>query len=62
MPLVFFDSNIFRGLGRNPYNNFVGFLVNLKTPKGHFEINWPWGESKMNIIFYVRQTVALSSM
>ena len=21
--------------------NFVGFLVYLKTPKGHFEINWP---------------------
>ena len=32
---------LFRGYGRNPYRNFVGFLVDLKTPKGHFEINWP---------------------
>ena len=23
------------------YNKFVGFLVDWKTPKGHFEINWP---------------------
>ena len=36
---LFLIQPIFRGLGRNPYNNFVGFLVDLKTPKGHFEIN-----------------------
>ena len=28
-----------RNKGRNPDKNFVGFLVDLKTPKGHFEIN-----------------------
>ena len=27
--------------GRNPYNSFVGFLVQTMTPKRHFEINWP---------------------
>ena len=25
--------------GRNPYNIFVGFLVETMTPKRHFEIN-----------------------
>ena len=24
---------------KSPYKNFVGFLEDLKTPKGHFEIN-----------------------
>ena len=37
---------LFRGQGRNPYKNFVGFLVDLVTPKDltpkrHFEIYWP---------------------
>ena len=27
--------------GRNHYKNFIGILVDLKTPKEHFEINWP---------------------
>ena len=27
--------------GRNPYNIFVGFLVEMMTLKRHFEINWP---------------------
>ena len=26
-------------LGRNSHKNFVGFLVDLKTPKVYFEIN-----------------------
>ena len=30
-------------LFRNRYNNFIGFLVNLVTPKGHFVINLPLG-------------------
>ena len=30
-----------RGFCRNPGNNFVGFLEDLKTLKGHFEIDWP---------------------
>ena len=30
---------LFRGKGRNPGKNFVGFLGDLKTPK----INWPLG-------------------
>ena len=34
---------LFRGKGRNPWKNLVGFLEDLKTPKGHFEINWPLG-------------------
>ena len=25
----------------NPYKNVIGFLIDLKTPKRHFEINWP---------------------
>ena len=32
---------LFRSYGRCPGKNFVGFLGDLKTPKGHFEINWP---------------------
>ena len=35
--LLLFDP-LFKGQGRNPYKIFVGFLVFLKTPKGHFEI------------------------
>ena len=27
--------------GQKSRNNFVGFLVQTMTPKGHFEINWP---------------------
>ena len=27
-------------LGRNPLKNFVGFLVQTKTPKSPFEMNW----------------------
>ena len=38
----FFDLTSFlRGWGRNPYRKFVGFWGDLKTPKGHFDINWP---------------------
>ena len=35
----FFDLTSFRGQGRNPGKNFVGILVQMMTPKGHFEIN-----------------------
>ena len=31
----------FRGYSRNPEKKLVGFLRDLKTPKGQFEINWP---------------------
>ena len=27
--------------GRNLYNIFIDFLVQMMTPKRHFEINWP---------------------
>ena len=27
--------------GRNPYNIFVAILVEMMTPKRHFEVNWP---------------------
>ena len=39
--VLFFVSTLFRGLGRNSYKDFVGFMVDLKTPKGYFEINRP---------------------
>ena len=32
----------FRFLVRDPYKHFVGFLVDLKTPKSRSEINWPF--------------------
>ena len=32
---------LFRGKGRNHGKKFVGFLEDLKTSKGHFEINRP---------------------
>ena len=35
---------LFRGQGRNPGENFVGILVQMMTPKGHFEIDWPLAE------------------
>ena len=56
----FFDLTLFREKGRNPYKKFVGFLVDLKTPKGHFEINWPLtkiSSRKCQIIFL--QTIYL---
>jgi hypothetical protein len=34
----FFMQPLFRGKGRIPYKTFVGFLVDLNTLKGHFEI------------------------
>ena len=38
---TFPDLTSFLGWSRNSFKHFVGFLVDLKTPKGHFEINWP---------------------
>ena len=34
-------SQLFKILGQNLSNFFVGILVETMTPKGHFEINWP---------------------
>ena len=42
---TFLMSNLFKGQGGNPGENFVGFLEDLKTPKRHFEINWPLEEA-----------------
>ena len=28
-------------LGQNLSNSFIGLLVQMMTPNGHFEINWP---------------------
>ena len=39
MATIRIQNIYFRGKGRNPGKNFVGFLEDLKTPKGHFEIN-----------------------
>ena len=36
--LIFLIGPLFRGQGRNPYKNVIGFLVDLKKPKGYFEI------------------------
>ena len=33
------------------FKDLVGFLVNLKTPKGHFEINWPLAEFPIKITY-----------
>ena len=38
--------------GRNPYNIFVGFLVETMTPKRHFEINWPLVFLDLLILFH----------
>ena len=37
---TFLITPLFRGKGRNPGKKIVVFLEHLKTPKGHFEINW----------------------
>ena len=39
--MSFWCLQISQKTNRNPGKNFVGFLGDLKTPKGHFEINWP---------------------
>ena len=40
-------------LGQKSSNLFVGILVEMMTPKRHFEINWPLGrESKSQVRFY----------
>ena len=36
----FFDLTSFKRLGQKS-KNFIGFWGDLKTPKGHFKINWP---------------------
>ena len=51
-----FYTTLFRSQNRNPYKNFVGFLVGLKTPKGHFEINWPLKDNQCSVIFLYRAT------
>ena len=37
----FFDLTSFKRLGRNTRKHSFVFLGDLKTPIGHFEINWP---------------------
>ena len=37
--IKFLIQLLFRGQGRNPGKNFVGFLVQTMAPKRHFEIN-----------------------
>ena len=44
---------LFRGWGRNPGKTFVVFWGDLKTTKGHFEINWPLGRDA----FYKRNSI-----
>ena len=39
--------------GRNPYNIFVGFLVETMTSKRHFEINWPLENQKGLILVLI---------
>ena len=40
---LFFDLTHFRELGQRYRNFFVSFLVQMKTFKSAFEINWPLG-------------------
>ena len=37
----FFDLTYFREVGQKYKNIFVRFLVQIKTSKSYFEINWP---------------------
>ena len=39
--IKFFDLNSFKRLGQKSKNNTVGFLVQMRTRKFAFEINWP---------------------
>ena len=64
MPL-FFWFDLFRGYGRTPGEDFAGFLGDLKTPKGHFEINWPLETKLMNFfkiqVFYESHKYSMKS-
>ena len=48
MPIIWTLFILHLKWGKNPYKKFVGFLVDLKTTKGHFEINWPLAALWMN--------------
>jgi hypothetical protein len=37
--IIFLFELFLEAMVKNPYKNFVGFLVDLKTPKCPFEIN-----------------------
>ena len=39
--LLSYDLTTFQILGQNMSDFFVSILVQIMTPKGHFEINWP---------------------
>ena len=40
-----FDLGLCLRLGQKSLKNFVSILVKTRTPKGHFEINWPLEKS-----------------
>jgi hypothetical protein len=62
---LFFWFDLFRGYGRTPGEDFAGFLGDLKTPKGHFEINWPLETKLMNFfkiqVFYESHKYSMKS-
>ena len=42
--------------GQKSRNNFFGFLEEVLTPKGHFEINWPLVRQQLWVIWYQKGT------
>ena len=49
MTLTLFDLTSFYRLGQKYKNNFVPFLVQMKTLKFAFEIQWPLGDMKKSL-------------
>ena len=53
---LIFLFDLILGLRQKSFKKIVGFLGDLKTPKGHFENNWPLG----NISFKVTDDILAS--
>ena len=51
---MFFIWPLFKGEGRNPGKNFVGFLEDLKTPKGPKLLTFRVGKVKIVIFVFWR--------
>ena len=68
MPLSY-DLTPFQFLGQKLSNFFVGILVQMMTLKGHFEINWPlanyrmqYGKKKWKIFEVISPCVQVTSL
>ena len=54
MPLFIFDLTSFQRLGQESKKYFAGILVQMRTRKFAFEINWPLArETKKNLFHYL---------